>query len=197
MIRPLWGAVLCASTQDETGQFRLLSDKGIIFQPELSSFQVEKVNKTALFFGPEMSEKKVFKTCIQLNENLKKLNDASGSYSSTIKQCGMNERRSWLVTLDSGVIIKLGKEKIMQQLERFIERASMKKKHKNLVISVHPDLAAYLHENDGKRIDHIASISQLGTEFREDNQIRVDEFRVYSIDMHEEITELYGHSEKS
>ncbi|MCK5034999.1 MAG: Rne/Rng family ribonuclease, partial [Candidatus Sabulitectum sp.] len=41
-------------------------------------------------------------------------------------------------------------------LERFIERAAMKKKHKNLVISVHPDIAAYLHENDGKRMDHIA-----------------------------------------
>lgn len=109
-----------SSTQDETRQFRLLSDKGIIFQPELTSFQLKKFNKTALFFGPEMSEKKVFKTCVQLNENLKKLNDASGSYSSTIKQCGMNERRSWLLTLDSGVIIKLGKENIIQSLNQFI-----------------------------------------------------------------------------
>ena len=82
------------------------------------------------------------------------------------------------------------------RLERFIERASMKKKHKNLVLSVHPDLAAYLHENDGKRIDHIASISHLNIEFREDYHLRIDEFRVYSIDMHEEITELYDRSMK-
>lgn len=109
-----------SSINDETGLFRLLSDNGIIFQPELSSFQVEKFNKMALFFGPEMSEKKVYKTCVQLNENLKKLNDVSGSYSSTIKQCGMNERRSWLLTLDSGVIIKLGKDNIIQSLNQFI-----------------------------------------------------------------------------
>lgn len=81
-------------------------------------------------------------------------------------------------------------------LERFIERAAMKKTHRNLVISVHPELADYLHEEDGKRMDHIASISHLSIEIREDDQLRVDEFRVYSIDVHEEITELYNRSGK-
>lgn len=79
-------------------------------------------------------------------------------------------------------------------LERFIERASLDKKHRNLVISVHPSLAEYLYEEEGKRMDHIASLSQLSIEFREDPDLRVDEFKVYSLDLHEEITSLYSRS---
>ena len=80
------------------------------------------------------------------------------------------------------------------KLERFIERASLDKKHKNLVVSIHPRLAEFLYEEEGKRMDHIASISQLSIEFREDPNLRVDEFRVYSLDLHEEITSLYSGS---
>lgn len=106
--------------ESEAVSTRLLSDKGVIIQPRLNSFQEERFNKMALFFGPEMSEEKVFEKCLQLNESLKKLIDASASYNSTLKQCGMNERRSWLLTLDSGVIIKLGKENIIQSLSQYI-----------------------------------------------------------------------------
>lgn len=109
-----------SSIKDENENSRLLSENGVIFQPRLNSFQVERFNKMALFFGPNMSEKKVFEKCVQLNENLKKLKDASGLYNSTVKQCGMNERRSWILTLDSGVIIKLGKENIVQSLSQYI-----------------------------------------------------------------------------
>ena len=77
------------------------------------------------------------------------------------------------------------------RMERFLDRAAMKKKHRNLVVSVHPRLASHLHEESGRRLDHIASISDLTVELREDNSLRADEFRVYSIDTHEEITELY------
>jgi ribonuclease G len=78
------------------------------------------------------------------------------------------------------------------RLERFLDRASMKKKHRNLVVSVHPQLAAYLHQEGGRRLDHIASITDLCVELKEDPKLRVDEFRVYSIDEHEEITDLYS-----
>jgi len=83
------------------------------------------------------------------------------------------------------------------KLERFIERASLDRKHRNLVISVHPELAEYLHEEEGKRLDHIASISHLSIEIQEDHRLRVDEFKVFSIDIHEEITSLYSRSGKS
>jgi ribonuclease G len=78
------------------------------------------------------------------------------------------------------------------RLERFLDRASMKKKHRNLVVSVHPQLATYLHQEGGRRLDHIASITDLCVELKEDLRMRVDEFRVYSIDEHEEITDLYS-----
>ncbi len=80
------------------------------------------------------------------------------------------------------------------RLGRFIERASLDKMHRNLVISVHPKLAEYLHEEEGKRMNHIASISQLSIDIREDDQLRVDEFKVYSLNVHEEITSLYSRS---
>ncbi len=83
------------------------------------------------------------------------------------------------------------------KLGRFIERASQDRKHRHLVISVHPELAEYLHEEEGKRMNHIASISHLSIEIREDDQLRVDEFKAYSLDVHEEITSLYSHSNKS
>ena len=83
------------------------------------------------------------------------------------------------------------------RLGRFIERASLEKMHRNLVISVHPILAEYLHEEEGKRMNHIASISNLSIDIREDDQLRVDEFKVYSLNVHEEITSLYSRSGKS
>ncbi|MEN8209689.1 MAG: Rne/Rng family ribonuclease [Candidatus Fermentibacteria bacterium] len=83
------------------------------------------------------------------------------------------------------------------RLGRFIERASLDKRHRNLVISVHPILAEYLHEEEGKRMNHIASISNLSIDIREDEQLRVDEFKVYSLNVHEEITSLYSRSGKS
>ena len=83
------------------------------------------------------------------------------------------------------------------RLERFIERASLDKKNRNLVVSIHPVIAEFLYEEEGRRMDHISSVSQLSIEFREDPKLRVDEFRVYSLDLHEEITSLYNRSGNS
>ncbi|MBD3278011.1 MAG: Rne/Rng family ribonuclease [Candidatus Aegiribacteria sp.] len=80
------------------------------------------------------------------------------------------------------------------KLDRTIERASLDKKHKSLVISVHPKLAEFLMEEEGRRMNHIDSISQLQIDIREDNKLRVDEFRVFSLDVHKEITDLYNRS---
>jgi len=82
----------------------------------------------------------------------------------------------------------------MTRLERFIERAALDKKNKNLVISIHPRIAGYLYEEEGRRMDHLVSISQLRIELREDDKLRVDEFKVYSLDLHQEITGLYSAS---
>jgi ribonuclease G len=77
------------------------------------------------------------------------------------------------------------------RLERLLERASLQKDHHNLVVSIHPDLAEYLLRDDGKRMEHFMEKARLAVEFHEDRRMRVDEFKVFSLDSHEEITNLY------
>lgn len=77
------------------------------------------------------------------------------------------------------------------RLERLLERASLQKDHRNLVVSIHPDLAEYLLRDDGKRMEHIMEKARMDVEFHEDRRMKVDEFRVFSLDTHEEITNLY------
>ncbi|MBN1433524.1 Rne/Rng family ribonuclease [Candidatus Fermentibacterales bacterium] len=78
------------------------------------------------------------------------------------------------------------------RLERFLERAAIKKRHRDLVVSIHPSLAAYLLEDEGRRLDHLCrSVQDLRIELHEDPGLRVDGFRVYSLDAHEEIVEFH------
>ncbi len=78
------------------------------------------------------------------------------------------------------------------RLERFLERASSEKKHTNLVVSVHPELATYLREEGGRRMEHIADVPGLSVELLEDRDLAVDGFRAYSLDDHMDVSELYS-----
>ena len=95
-------------------EMELLSRDGIVFSPELSEKQRKKFNGLAVLTGPEMSTKNILETCFSINENLKPL-------KTRVKQCGMNGRRSWLITLKNGIIIKLGKDNVMQNLTQYID----------------------------------------------------------------------------
>ncbi|MCC6871001.1 MAG: hypothetical protein IT351_01320, partial [Candidatus Fermentibacter sp.] len=77
------------------------------------------------------------------------------------------------------------------RLERLLGRVSVKKVHRNLVVSVHPDLAGYFMEEEGRRFEYLTSKVRLNIALHEDQRLRVDEFRVYSLDSHEEITPEY------
>lgn len=77
------------------------------------------------------------------------------------------------------------------RLERLLGRVSVKKVHRNLVVSVHPELAGYFMEEDARRFEYLTSKVRLNIAFHEDQRLRVDEFRVYSLDSHEEITQEY------
>jgi ribonuclease G len=77
-------------------------------------------------------------------------------------------------------------------LERFLERASIKKKHKNLVVTLHPKLASYLLGDGSRRVGYLANMDRMKVELREDPKLRVDEFRAYSLDTHEDVTDLYS-----
>lgn len=95
---------------------QLLSQKGIVFSPLLTARQKQKFAQMALLTGTGSNAEKVLKNCVLINKQLNQLELA-------IKQCGMNKRRSWMVKLSSEheFNIKLGKDKIMRHLERFIK----------------------------------------------------------------------------
>ncbi len=85
---------------------------------------------------------------------------------------------------------------VATKLQMALERASLKKKHKNLIVSVHPLLAEYLRDADSGRMEHIASIPQLNVQMREESTLRVDEYELYSLDTHEDVTGIYNNSGK-
>ena len=93
---------------------QLLSDEGVIFHPELTELQQKRFNNLALFSGPDNNAYKILQMCAQMNDNLKQL-------GLSLLQCGMNDRRTWVINLNNKMTIKLGKEEIMHKLERFIK----------------------------------------------------------------------------
>jgi ribonuclease G len=78
------------------------------------------------------------------------------------------------------------------KLERFLERASLGRKHRNLVVSVHPSFADYLLDGEGNWLEYLDHADSLNLEINQDSRLKVDEFKVYSLDTHEEVTELYS-----
>ncbi len=98
--------------------YQLLSDQAIVFRPNLTIKQKEKFSQLVLLFGTENSAKNVLSECLAMNKKLMTI-------GLGIQQCGMNKRRTWniVLVLKSGknIDIKLGKDNIMQQLERFIK----------------------------------------------------------------------------
>jgi len=98
-------------------EYSLISQYGTIFEPELTSAQQQRFSRLLLLTGSDDSAKTVLLHCMDINKQLKQL--ALG-----IKRCGMNNRRTWSVTLilknGQHIILKLGKRQILQKLKRFI-----------------------------------------------------------------------------
>ncbi|MCN4143563.1 MAG: FtsQ-type POTRA domain-containing protein [Thiohalomonas sp.] len=107
-----WLSVEKNSDLDET---QLLSQNGIVFNPVLTDKQERQFAQMTLLMGTNSNAEKVLTNCVQINKKLKQLGLA-------VKECGMNERRSWKLklSLNNDLDLKLGKEKIIQKLERFI-----------------------------------------------------------------------------
>jgi len=115
---------LSVENNRNSDQTQLLSQYGVVFSPRLTEKQRLKFAQLALLTGTNNNAERVLTNCAQIINKLKQLGLA-------VKQCGMNERRSWMLKLmhDNEMNIKLGKEKIMHQLERFIEVFSGQLKH--------------------------------------------------------------------
>lgn len=96
---------------NESGQ--LLSKEGIIFLPHLTKKQQQKFNRLPMLTGPVSNAEKILQTCLKISKRLTNL-------GIIIQQCGMNERRTWMLKLSNEMDVKLGKEQVMQKLERFV-----------------------------------------------------------------------------
>jgi len=80
----------------------------------------------------------------------------------------------------------------MTRIERFLERAANDRQHRNLVVSMNPVVARYLQENEGQRLEYLARRGdRIRASIHEDPRLTESEFRVFSLDTHEEITERY------
>jgi cell division protein FtsQ len=109
--------------------YQLLSQEGIIFRPDLTDRQKFEFNKMALLSGPKIKAKKILEKCVGIGKDLEKL-------ALEITHCGMDKRRTWKLSLignddvnsNTRIDIKLGKENVLQQLERFIQVFSGKLK---------------------------------------------------------------------
>jgi len=106
---------LSVEKSNKLNETQLLSQSGIVFNPVLTDKQERQFAQMTLLTGTNSNAEKVLTNCAQINKRLKQL-------GLGIKQCGMNERRSWKLklSLNNDLDLKLGKEKIMQKLERFI-----------------------------------------------------------------------------
>jgi len=81
---------------------------------------------------------------------------------------------------------------VLTDLERFLERAANSKNNQNLVISINPVVADFLMEDDGRRLQYLTNRSdKLSVHIRESEKLLQAEFKVFSLDSHTEITDLF------
>ncbi len=88
----------------------LINQAGQVFQAD-----VERINHyLPNFFGPEGSELLALENYIDINELLE--------YKSlAIDELVLSERFSWLLTLDDGVTLNLGREERVERIQRFMD----------------------------------------------------------------------------
>lgn len=88
----------------------ILSDKGDLFKP----LKMKKFSDYPHFYGPKNQQKDI----LHIYEKLSKLLKTQDLFISEIH---LRENQAWDITLNNGVILRLGKQDIKQRLSRFIE----------------------------------------------------------------------------
>ena len=87
----------------------VLSEKGDLFMP----LKMKKMSGYPHFYGPERQQKDI----LHIYEKLSKLLKTQDLFISEIH---LHENQAWDLTLNNGVILRLGKQDIEQRLLRFI-----------------------------------------------------------------------------
>ena len=88
----------------------LLAVDGSVFNPEASSYP----NGLPSLLGPKGTEHIVLKNYIAVAANLRVL-------ALQVDELEMDERRAWVVKLNDGTTLNLGRKKINERLQRFVK----------------------------------------------------------------------------
>jgi len=113
-IRREWPDKLMIQVEEEVaiarwGEGELLNQAGQIFSPRSIVDQMQLPHLS----GPSENEKTVMSQYLEFNQLLYPL-------GVRIRDLSMNERSAWSMTLTNGVVVRLGREKVLERLRRLV-----------------------------------------------------------------------------
>jgi cell division protein FtsQ len=112
--KPVGRWLSISSTKKSKAHLQMLSNEGLVFQPELTKEQMLKFSNFVLLTGPDSQAGVILDLCSKMNKRLTQI-------KVYMKRCGMNERRSWMISLTNNMDIKLGKNETLKKLEQLIQ----------------------------------------------------------------------------
>ncbi|MGE0555698.1 MAG: ribonuclease E/G [Gemmatimonadales bacterium] len=83
-------------------------------------------------------------------------------------------------------------EVVARRLERSIKRVAHDQKERHIAIRLHPEVAIYLKEEEGKLMGVLRKATGLELDLRDDPTIRADDFRLVSRPSGRDVTETYA-----
>ena len=114
MVRRVWPDTVIVEVTEQVaaarwGEEALLNRRGELFRPESESIPAH----LPLLNGPESLRRLVMEQYVAMARELARV-------GRSVSRLSVNERRSWLLELDDGVELRLGREQAMTRLRRFV-----------------------------------------------------------------------------
>jgi cell division protein FtsQ len=113
-VRRVWPDSLAVAIHEETaiarwGDDRLLNQYATVFRPEA----IDETMSLPLLRGPDGMQ-------LQMMEQYQIFNQMLMTSGLRIRELSMNDRGSWSVMVEGGLLINIGREQVMERLQRFI-----------------------------------------------------------------------------
>lgn len=113
-VRRVWPDSLAVAIREETaiarwGDERLLNQYATVFRPAA----IDESVSLPLLRGPEGTQ-------MQMMEQYQLFNQMLMTSGLRIRELAMNDRGSWSVVVEGGLMINIGREEVMERLQRFI-----------------------------------------------------------------------------
>lgn len=113
-VRREWPDQLVIRVEEEQaiarwGDTQLLNQQGQVFSPQTLVGQMQLPQLT----GPQASEQAVMRQYLQFNQLLYPL-------GVRIRDLALNDRGAWTLTLTNGVVVRLGRDEVLERLRRLV-----------------------------------------------------------------------------